>query len=232
MLTQYYQIFFFLLEYNCFTMLCQFLLYNEVNQLYVYIYLHIRSLLDLPPTPPSHPSRSPQCTELNSLCYTRYIRYSDFYREAGISDFYVKSSIKILTTKSIFKHYVSKTEYACSLGHVFSNPQILLYRMQVEQTNLYKNKPKNNQNPKKETLNPYNVSYRRHLRTDHSGLISQNLFLNKVPKSQAASSQKRNLRRISLFVAPFRFSILELILAHHNNILRCQKKLDFGRRRS
>ena len=27
-----------LLEYNCFTMLCQFLLYSEVNQLYVYIY--------------------------------------------------------------------------------------------------------------------------------------------------------------------------------------------------
>ena len=28
----------FLLEYSCFTMLCQFLLYNKVNQLYVYIY--------------------------------------------------------------------------------------------------------------------------------------------------------------------------------------------------
>ena len=27
----------FFLEYNCFTMLCQFLRYNEVNQLYVYI---------------------------------------------------------------------------------------------------------------------------------------------------------------------------------------------------
>ena len=27
-----------LLEYNCFTMLCYFLLYNKVNQLYVYIY--------------------------------------------------------------------------------------------------------------------------------------------------------------------------------------------------
>ena len=26
------------LDYNCFTMLCQFLLYNKVNQLYVYIY--------------------------------------------------------------------------------------------------------------------------------------------------------------------------------------------------
>ena len=33
-------------------MLCQFLLYNNVNQLYVYIYPHIPSLLSLPPTLP------------------------------------------------------------------------------------------------------------------------------------------------------------------------------------
>ena len=46
-----------LLEYNCFTMLCQFLLYNKVNHMYtyisyiyVYIYPHIPSLLCLPPS--------------------------------------------------------------------------------------------------------------------------------------------------------------------------------------
>ena len=33
-------------------MLCQFLLYNKVNQLYVYLYHHIPSLLLLPPTLP------------------------------------------------------------------------------------------------------------------------------------------------------------------------------------
>ena len=44
-----------LLEYNCFTMLCQFLLYNKVSQLYVYIYPHIPSLLCLPPTLPIPP---------------------------------------------------------------------------------------------------------------------------------------------------------------------------------
>ena len=44
-----------LLEYNCFTVVCQFLLYNKVNQLYVYIYLHILSLLRLPPTLPIPP---------------------------------------------------------------------------------------------------------------------------------------------------------------------------------
>ena len=33
-------------------MLCQFLLYNKVNQLYIYIYPHISSLLRLPPILP------------------------------------------------------------------------------------------------------------------------------------------------------------------------------------
>ena len=36
-------------------MLCQFLLYNKVNQLYVYIYPHIPSLLSFPPTLPIPP---------------------------------------------------------------------------------------------------------------------------------------------------------------------------------
>ena len=36
-------------------MLCQFLLYNKVNQLYVHIYPHIPSLLRLPPTLPIPP---------------------------------------------------------------------------------------------------------------------------------------------------------------------------------
>ena len=45
-----------LLEYNCFTMVCQFLLYNKVNQLYIYICPHISSLLCLPPSYPSYPT--------------------------------------------------------------------------------------------------------------------------------------------------------------------------------
>ena len=44
-----------LLEYNCFTMVCQFLLQNKVNQLYIYIYPHISSLLCLPPILPIPP---------------------------------------------------------------------------------------------------------------------------------------------------------------------------------
>ena len=41
-----------LLEYNCFTMVCYFLLYNKVNQLYIYIYPHISTLLRLPSAVP------------------------------------------------------------------------------------------------------------------------------------------------------------------------------------
>ena len=36
-------------------MVCYFLLYNKVNQLYIYIYPHISSLLHLPPTLPIPP---------------------------------------------------------------------------------------------------------------------------------------------------------------------------------
>ena len=36
-------------------MVCQFLLYNKVNQLYVYVYPHIPSLLRLLPTLPIPP---------------------------------------------------------------------------------------------------------------------------------------------------------------------------------
>ena len=44
-----------LLEYNFFTILCQFLLYNKVNQPYAYIYPHIPSLWSLPPILPNPP---------------------------------------------------------------------------------------------------------------------------------------------------------------------------------
>ena len=44
------------LEYNCFTMVCQFLLYNKVHQLYIHICPHISSLLHLPPSHPPYPT--------------------------------------------------------------------------------------------------------------------------------------------------------------------------------
>ena len=52
-------------------MVCQFLLYNNVNQPYVYIYpLPLGLPSKHPPLlmgPPSHPCRSPQDAELNSF---------------------------------------------------------------------------------------------------------------------------------------------------------------------
>ena len=50
-------------------MLCQFLLYNKVNHLYIYIYPHISSFYVSLPHSLSHPSRWSQSTELISLCY-------------------------------------------------------------------------------------------------------------------------------------------------------------------
>ena len=50
-------------------MVCQFLLHNKVNQLYIDIYPHIFSLLRLLPPSLSHPSRWTQSTKLISLCY-------------------------------------------------------------------------------------------------------------------------------------------------------------------
>ena len=62
----------FLLEYNCFTVVCQFLFYNKVNQLYIYIYPPYLFPLASPSLPPSlsHPSSWSQSTELISLCYS------------------------------------------------------------------------------------------------------------------------------------------------------------------
>ena len=44
-----------LLEYNCFTILCQFLLHNKANQPHAYTCPHISSLLSLPPIHPIPP---------------------------------------------------------------------------------------------------------------------------------------------------------------------------------
>ena len=63
-------------------MVCQFLLYNKVNQLYIYIHPHISSLLRLPPSHPPYPtplgghkapSRSPCAMQLPPTSYLFYI---------------------------------------------------------------------------------------------------------------------------------------------------------------
>ena len=51
------------------------MLYNKVNQLYIYIYLHISTLLHLPPTLHIPPLWCSQSTELISLCYAAASHY-------------------------------------------------------------------------------------------------------------------------------------------------------------
>ena len=80
-----------LLEYNCFTMLCQFLLYNKVNQLYIYIHPHISSLLRLPPTLPIPPLQvdTKHRADLPVLCgcfpLAIYFTYGSVYMRTQIT---------------------------------------------------------------------------------------------------------------------------------------------------
>ena len=70
----FYGLFSFILKYDCFTVLCPFLLHSKVNRLYVYIY---PSLLSLPPAPRGRQgarSWAPCAVQLlptRCLCYTR-----------------------------------------------------------------------------------------------------------------------------------------------------------------
>ena len=80
-----------LLEYNCFTMVCQFLLYNKVNQLYIYIYPHITSLLCLPPTLPIPPRQvvTKHCADLSVRCscfpLAIYFKFDSIYMSMLLS---------------------------------------------------------------------------------------------------------------------------------------------------
>ena len=80
-----------LLEYNCFIMLCQFLLYNIVNWPYAYIY-------PFPLEPPSHPPILPlqviteHQAELLGLCssfpLTIYLAHGSVYMSMLLSQFF------------------------------------------------------------------------------------------------------------------------------------------------
>ena len=89
-------LFFFLtslLEYNCFTMVCQFLLYNKLNQLYIYIYPHISSLLCLPPIFPIPPLQvgTKHQADLPLLCgcfpLAIYFTFGSVYMSMPLSHF-------------------------------------------------------------------------------------------------------------------------------------------------
>ena len=82
-----------LLEYNCFTMVCQFLVYNKVNQLYIYIYTQISSLLRLPPTLPIPPLQvvTKHQADLPVLCgcfpLAIYFTFGSVYMSMPLSHF-------------------------------------------------------------------------------------------------------------------------------------------------
>ena len=82
-----------LLEYNCFTVVCQFLLYNKVNQLYLYICPHISSLFHLPPSHPIPPLQvvTKQRADLPVLCgyfpLAIYFTFGSVYMSMPLSHF-------------------------------------------------------------------------------------------------------------------------------------------------
>ena len=74
-------------------MLCQFLLYNRVNQLYVPLYPHNPSLLHLPPTIPTPPLQvvTKQCADLPVQCsyfpLAIYFTFGSVYMSVLLSHF-------------------------------------------------------------------------------------------------------------------------------------------------
>ena len=74
-------------------MVCQFLLYNKVNQLYIYIYPHISSLLHLPPTLPIPPLQvvTKHRADLPVLCghfpLATYFTFGSVYMSMLLSHF-------------------------------------------------------------------------------------------------------------------------------------------------
>ena len=74
-------------------MVCQFLLYNKVNQLYIYIYPHISSLLCLPPTLPIPPLQmvTKHRADLPGLCscfpLASYFTFGSTYMSMPLSHF-------------------------------------------------------------------------------------------------------------------------------------------------
>ena len=98
--------YFILLAYNCFIILCQFLLCNKVNQLYTYV---ISSFLDFPPTTPSHRSRSSQSTELPSLWHI-----ADFHQlSISHTAVYIYQS---QSSNSSYSSFPLQCLCSCSLG--------------------------------------------------------------------------------------------------------------------
>ena len=104
---------YFQLEDNCFSILCWFLPYNNMNQPWV----HICPLPPEPPPPfttPSYPSRLSQSTGLSSLCHTAnfHCTASTFsahlselqFSRPGVLDWFLANLLSLLEKKLICLH--------------------------------------------------------------------------------------------------------------------------------
>ena len=99
----------YFLNQSIITMLCQFLLCNSVNQLYVY-----PLLLSLPSPP--QPSRSSQSTKLSSLCYTAASHQLGVYAKC----YALNQSPSLLPCPHVHKSILCLLLYSCPANRFFS----------------------------------------------------------------------------------------------------------------
>ena len=99
-------------------MLCQFLLYNKVNRLYVYIYPHIPSLLHLPPTLPIRPLQvvTKHGADLLVLCgcfpLAIYFTFGSVYMLMPLSHFVPTSPSPVPQCPQV--HFLHLHLYSCA----------------------------------------------------------------------------------------------------------------------
>ena len=115
-------------------MVYQFLLYNKVNQLYIYIYPHISSLLHFPPSHTSYPTplghhKAPSCSpcamQQLPTSYLFYI-WQCIYVNAILSQcpslpFTSMTSSLFSTSASLFLPYHQVHQYHFSRFHIYAS---------------------------------------------------------------------------------------------------------------
>ena len=106
-----------LLEYSCFTMLCQFLLYSTVNQLWVYLYPSLFWI--------SFPFRSPQSAGQSSQClqqvFNSHLLYTQQFK-------YVYSSLPIHPLPSPFGVYKFVLYICVSISALQISSSVLFFQ--------------------------------------------------------------------------------------------------------
>ena len=124
-----------LLGYKCFTVLSQFLLYNKVNQLFVYIYPHIPSLLSLPHTLPIPPLQvdTKHQADLPVLCscfpLAIYFIFGSVYMSMLLSHFIPASHPSTSASLLLPCHQVHR--YHFSRFHIYLNAVLNVVRYHI-----------------------------------------------------------------------------------------------------